>query len=166
MPMPRDDRFAALDAAIGDPRQGLPQDIFLFVSRIVPLVNVDLLIQDDRARTLLTWRADEHFGSGWHVPGGVIRYKETAALRIRACARDELAADVSHDAEPLAVIESIIEPRDRGHAISLLFRCRLLGPPDPAKAAGAGAHSAGDWRWHETPPPDLLSVQMPYVRFF
>ena len=45
----------ALEAGQGDPRRGLPDDVFLFVSRIVPLVNVDLLIQDDRSRTLLTW---------------------------------------------------------------------------------------------------------------
>jgi ADP-ribose pyrophosphatase YjhB (NUDIX family) len=157
---------SALEAAIGDPRQGLPEDIFLFVSRITPLVNVDLLIKDDRGRTLLTWRDDGHFGCGWHVPGGVIRYKETAAERIRACAREELSADVSFDPMPLAVLESILEKRDRGHAVSLLFRCRLLGPPDSSREAVTGAPAAGDWRWHEAPPPDLLPVQEPYTRFF
>jgi colanic acid biosynthesis protein WcaH len=35
-----------------------------------------------KGRTLLTWRDDESFGAGWHVPGGIIRYKETAADRI------------------------------------------------------------------------------------
>jgi hypothetical protein len=34
----------ALEAAIGDPRRGLPEEIFRFVSRITPLINVDLLI--------------------------------------------------------------------------------------------------------------------------
>src|SRR5436190_1067201 len=92
---------AALESALGDPRQGLPEDVFLFASRIVPLINVDLLIQDARGWSLLTWRDDEFFGSGWHLPGSIIRYKETAAERVRACAREELAAEVSYDATPI-----------------------------------------------------------------
>ena len=156
----------AIESAIGDPRQGLPQDIFLFVSRITPLVNVDLLIRDDRGRTLLTWRDDGHFGSGWHVPGGIIRYKEAAADRVRACAREELGADVSFDPAPIFVMETILETRDRGHAVSLLYRCRLSSPPDPAREAGAQSPSAGQWRWHQGAPADLLGVQADYARFF
>jgi colanic acid biosynthesis protein WcaH len=155
-----------LEAAIGDPRRGLPEDVFRFVSRITPLVNVDLLIKDDRSRTLLTWREDELFGSGWHVPGGIIRYKESAVDRIRACAGEELGADVTCDEAPLFVLEATAPQEMRGHHISLLFRCRLLGPPDEANRADAGAPTAGQWRWHERCPPDLLYVQRPYARFF
>src|SRR5262245_58107346 len=93
--------IATLESTLGDPRLGLPEDLFLFVSRLVPLINVDLLIQDGHGGTLLTWRDDEFFGSGWHVPGGIIRYKEAAADRIRACAREELGAEVSFEAVPL-----------------------------------------------------------------
>ena len=107
-------RIEALEAAIGDPRRGLPEDVFRFVSRITPLINVDLLIQDDRSRTLLTWRDDEFFGPGWHVPGGIIRYKESAADRLRACAREELGADVSFDPAPLLVSETIRAENTRG----------------------------------------------------
>lgn len=84
--------ISTLESAIGDPYQGLPKEIFLFVSRIAPLVNVDLLIQDDAERTLLTWRDDEFFGTACHVPGSVIRYKEMAADRTGPCAREELGA--------------------------------------------------------------------------
>jgi len=66
--------------------------VFALVSRVTPLVNVDLLIKDEQRRTLLTWRDDEFFGAGWHVPGEIIRYKESAADRIRTCARLELEA--------------------------------------------------------------------------
>lgn len=156
----------AIESAIGDPHEGLPEDIFLFVSRITPMVNVDLLIQDDRGRTLLTWRDDGHFGRGWHVPGSVIRYKETTADRVRACARKELGADVSFDPKPMFVMETIIDKRDRGHAVSLLFRCRLLTAPDPAREAGSNPPSSGQWRWFEARPPDLLSIQDEYARFF
>ena len=155
-----------LEAAVGDSRRGLPEDVFLFVSRITPLVNVDLLIKDDRSRTLLTWRDDEFFGSGWHVPGGIIRYKEPVADRIRACAREELGADVSCDPAPLLVSETIRAQNTRGHFISLLFRCRLLGAPDEARGAGSDRPSPGQWRWHDRCPPDLLDVHGQYARFF
>ena len=143
--------LAAIEAAVGRVRAGLPEDVFRFVSRLTPLVNVDLLIQDDRGRTLLTWRDDEFFGAGWHVPGGIIRYKETAADRIRACAREELGADVSFELAPLLVAETIRQDATRGHFISLLFRCRLGSPLDEAKRAGAPLRP-GDWQWHERSP--------------
>ena len=155
-----------LEAGQGDPRRGLPEDVFLFVSRITPLINVDLLIQDDRSRTLLTWRDDEFFGSGWHVPGGIIRYKEPVADRIRTCAREELGADVSCDPAPLLVSESIRAQNTRGHFISLLFRCRLLSVPDQARRAGSDRPSPGQWRWHDRCPSDLLEAQRQYARFF
>lgn len=159
-------RLAAIESSLGDPREGLPEGVFLFVSRITPLINVDLLIQDDRSRTLLTWRDDEFHGSGWHVPGGIIRYKESWADRLRACAREELAADVACDATPLFVAESIRPQATRGHFVSLLFRCRLLTPPDPAREAGADRPAPGQWRWHNGRPPDLLEAQRHYARFF
>jgi ADP-ribose pyrophosphatase YjhB (NUDIX family) len=156
----------ALEAAVGDPRRGLPEDVFRFISRITPLITVDLLIQDDRSRTLLTWRDDEFYGPGWHLPGGIIRYKESAADRIRACAREELDADVSSDPGPLLVSESMREQDTRGHHISLLFRCRLLSPPDAGRRAASDPPPSGRWRWHDRCPPDLLEVQRPYARFF
>jgi ADP-ribose pyrophosphatase YjhB (NUDIX family) len=159
--------IAPLEAAIGDPHAGLPEEVFLFVSRIAPLINVDLLIQDDAGRTLLTWRDDEFLGPGWHIPGGIIRYKETSAARIRACALQELGAEVSFDATPLLVLESIQPHRNRGHFISLLHRCRLLTPPDEnLRAHESRLLAAGAWRWHQGPPPDLLEVHAPYTPFF
>jgi colanic acid biosynthesis protein WcaH len=154
----------ALEAALGDPRRGLPEDLFLFVSRIIPLINVDLLIQDD-SRTLLTWRDDEFYGPGWHVPGGIIRYKELARDRLRACAREELGADISSDSQPLLVAESIRNQDARGHHVSLLFRCTLLSPPDGARRAIVDPPRPGQWRWHDECPADLIEAQRAYVPF-
>ena len=160
------DAMFKLEAAIGDPRNGLPEELFLFVSRIAPLINVDLLIKDDSGHTLLTWRDDEFFGSGWHVPGGIIRYKEMASHRIQACAREELGAEVAFDAAPLLVSESITPQRSRGHFISMLYRCTLLTPPQQDLRAHSDPPKRGEWRWHAVPPPDLLRVQSHYARFF
>lgn len=157
--------IAPLEAAIGDSRQGLPEDVFLFVSRITPLINVDLLIQDDAGRTLLTWRDDEFFGAGWHIPGGIIRYKELAVDRIRACALTELGAEVAFDSAPLLISENIRPHRSRGHFISLLYRCRLLTPLDDNRRA-SDAPSAGMWSWHRGCPPDLIEAQAEYASFF
>jgi len=162
------DAIRILDDLTGDPRTGLPEDLFLFISRMTPLVNVDLLIQDDRNRTLLTWRSDEHHGAGWHVPGGIIRFQETAHHRIREVARLELAASIEFDPAPIAVMESIGPPRqnaDRGHFISLLYRCRLSAPLDPSHQATTHPPQSGAWQWHAGSPPDLLAVHQMYRQF-
>jgi len=157
--------ISVLEAAIRDPHRGLPEPVFRLVSRLTPLINVDLLIQDDRSRTLLTWRDDEFFGAGWHIPGGIIRYKETAAQRIVTCAHEELGVDVSFEEIPALMLESISAMGTRGHFISLLFRCRLAGRPDDRRRAISKPPRAGDWRWHDRCPPDLIEAQQAYARF-
>ena len=67
--------IAAIDASIDDPRKRLPQPVFDLVSRITPVVNVDLLVRNERREVLLTWRHDELY-HGWHVPGGVVREQD------------------------------------------------------------------------------------------
>jgi ADP-ribose pyrophosphatase YjhB (NUDIX family) len=147
--------------------RGLPEDLFLLISRLVPMVNVDLLIKDDQNRTLLTWRDDEIYGAGWHIPGGVIRFRETAAERIREVARIELGAEVAFEPEPIWVAEIIDPERDtRGHSVSLLYRCTLAGPLGESQQYRAtGRPSAGQWQWHAHCPPDLLPFHRIYARF-
>ena len=57
-----------LEASIPDPFTGLQEDLFLFVSRITPIINVDLLIKNESDHTLLTWRDGGYYPPGWHVP--------------------------------------------------------------------------------------------------
>ena len=163
--MTLDDAVRALDEFCGDPRTGLPEEVFLLISRITPLVNVDLLIQDAEGRTLLTWRSDEHHGSGWHVPGGIIRYKESAQHRIREVARLELGATVEFDPASVEVVETIGPTRNRGHFISLLYRCRLTSELDPERQAAGDRPEAGSWKWHAHAPPDLLAVHEMYRKY-
>jgi colanic acid biosynthesis protein WcaH len=159
--------LAALEAWAPNPAGGLPEELFRFISRFVPIINVDLLIRDERDRTLLTWREDAIYGAGWHVPGGIIRYKETAANRVHATALRELGASVAFDHVPAAIEETIApERRERGHFISLLYRCRLSSPPEETRRFSGGRPAAGQWAWHARCPPDLLPVQEPYRRFF
>jgi ADP-ribose pyrophosphatase YjhB (NUDIX family) len=155
-----------LESQISAGTGGLPEEIFLLVSRITPLINVDLLIRDDDGGTLLTWRSDRFYGPGWHVPGGIIRYKEMAADRIRIVAGRELGVMVEFDASPIFVHESIDSSRrDRGHFISLLYKCRLASGLDPQRRYSREAPLPGQWLWHERCPENLIHEQRPYAAF-
>ena len=83
------DLISSISKTIKNPTVGLPDEIFYFVSSITPLVCVDLLIKEEKG-ILLTWRQDEFYGPGWHLPGGVMRFKEKAHLRIIKTAKKEL----------------------------------------------------------------------------
>ena len=148
-----------IEAAVTDARRGLPLPVFYLVSRLVPMTNVDLLVRDAENRVLLTWRADEFYGPGWHIPGGMIRFKERWEQRIEAVASSELGTAVSFEPDPMAIRQPIHPTRaTRGHFISLLFDCRLTAPLDENRRAVEGAPRNGDWAWHRSSPPDLLEV--------
>ncbi len=157
--------IAELRHEIGDPRKGLPEEIFLLVSAITPMINVDLLIKDNEGRTLLVWRNDK-YGSGWHIPGGIIRFKETMEQRIHEVARQELGATVKFQDTPIAIRQVMAPDRnERGHFISLLYRCQLQAPPDRAREYVSGKPGNGQWKWHETYPDNMLQVHDMYRDF-
>lgn len=145
----------------------LPEELFLYVSSITPLVNVDLLIKDDSGRVLLTWRDDSYHEPGWHVMGGIIRFKELFKDRIHAVARIELGATVKSDMVPLAINQVIHPSRGvRGHFVSLLFKCMLTSLPDETRRSKSGSPLPGQWYWHTTPPSNLIAVHDMYRPFF
>ena len=53
-----------LELNIQDPKVGLPDEIFYMVSRLTPLVNVDLIIYSSENEILFTWRDDQYAGKG------------------------------------------------------------------------------------------------------
>ena len=161
-----EDHVAAIDAAAREPEKGLPEAVFDLLSRLTPMLNVDLLIRNERRETLLTWRHDELY-LGWHIPGGVIRFKERMEDRIAAVARLELGTTVRLvKPEPVA-IHQIIQPvrRARGHFISFLFECELTGHLDESLAFRSGSPQNGQWAWHATYPPAMIGSHEMYRRF-
>ncbi|MDD5285983.1 MAG: NUDIX domain-containing protein [Desulfuromonadaceae bacterium] len=155
-----------LESKIPDPTIGLPEDIFLFISRVTPLVNVDLLIKNEKNQTLLTWRVDNYTPAGWHVPGGIIRYKETTAERLRRVAQFEFGACVTFDPIPLVVNEFIEAHRkDRGHFISLLYRCNLISALDETLRCTDSHPQARQWKWHSQCPENLIPPHHIYKKF-
>jgi colanic acid biosynthesis protein WcaH len=154
------------ESLVPSPQEGLPDSVFGLLSRISPLVVVDLLIKNEDGQTLLTWRHDESYGPGWHVPGGIVRYKETTKHRIEEVARLELRARVEIDPKPIT-IEEFLRPgrNDRGHIVSMLFRCRLLTLLDDSLRFNPDAPRAGQRQWHRDCPYNLIREQLPYQPF-
>lgn len=154
-----------LEERIEDPHLGLTEEFFLFVSRMTPLINVDLLIKDEKGRTLLSWRDDEYAGTGWHVPGGIIRVKEKMSERVKKVALLEIGRQVQFNPRPLAINEIILERKTRGHFLSLLFDCRLSGSFAPANK-GLKETDPGYLKWHKSCPDNLLKnhkIYKPYI---
>lgn len=155
-----------LESEIKNSLDGLPEDIFLFLTRVTPMINVDLLIKNKSSQTLLTWRDDGVVYSGWHVPGGIIRYKETISDRIKAVALIELGAKVTFKTKPLAVNEVIIpKMMNRSHFISLLYECTLNSPLNNEIKYKSGIAKPGEWAWHDTCPKDLIPVHGMYRKY-
>ncbi len=148
----------------------LGEDIFQLVSAITPIVNVDLLIKNKFNQTLLTWREDNFFGPGWHIPGGVIRYKELISSRIVKVAQNELKiTKIKEISKLLALNEYLAVRRVRGHGISLLYECKLyeldekkfrvyLNKDKKIKIDKRGM-------WHTSCPKNLIEEQRCYQKF-
>lgn len=155
-----------IDRWIQDPKKGLPQELFFFISRLTPLVSLDLLIKNEIGETFLTWRQDE-FYLGWHVPGGIVRFKEVFKDRIAAIAQSEFGAKVEFNSTPLALNEKITNTRDiRGHFVALLYECKLVSAPTEAmRCKDPSKPLPNQWMWHGRCPENLLAQHQVYRKF-
>lgn len=146
--------------ALENPAGGLPDSVFWFISSVTPMVNVDLLVQDECGRILLAWRKAAE-GGGWHIPGGIVRFKETFAERIMATARKELHEEVSFEPCPIMTSEIFMEHQYRGHFISFLYQCSL---PDNYRIDNSGKQESEDGflKWHDKPVENLIQGQAVY----
>jgi len=151
---------------IKDPAVGLPEEIFEFITKITPIINVDLLIKDKRGRTLLSWRDDDLHGKGWHVPGGIVRFREKFEERIKMVAKLEIGyPDLIFDSSPITITQIINKERDiRGHFISLLYRCFIPDDFIPDNR-NLSSNDNGYLKWHNKCPEDLLMVQEIYRKY-
>ena len=151
---------------IPNSKAGLPQEAFYFVSQLTPMINVDLLIKNKLGQTLLTWRDDKFYGPAWHIPGGIIRFKEKIEDRSNKVAENELGCEVKFCTTPLDICEMMNKDRDiRGHFISMLYSCEIVGNPDNLKRSLDNNPQHGQWAWHEEAPQNLLRVHEPFRKF-
>ncbi|OMF20500.1 hypothetical protein BK127_00085 [Paenibacillus sp. FSL H7-0331] len=161
--MNSDDAIEYLENSIDKAADGLPEELFLFVSRVTPLICVDLLIQNEAKEILFTWRDDEIFGKGWHLPGGVIRHNELFSDRIIKVGEIELGAILEHDPEPRTFVQDLdVNKFNRGHFIAFLYGCRLLSDPDESRRYYGGVPRVGEWAWFSGSPEPLLPTHEVY----
>jgi len=155
-----------LDEYIPNPSEGLPEEVFLLISRLTPLVNVDLLIKDENNRTLLSWRDDKYTGTGWHLPGGIVRFKETLETRVKKVADIEIGTQMDTDLIPINMNQMIYEHEHdiRSHFISFLYKC-FLPASFILKNKGLSNLDSGYLEWHNTCPDNLLECQKIYKNF-
>jgi len=153
-----------------NPSEGLNSDLFRFVSALTPLLNVDLLVKNNDDQTLLIWRDDEFFGPGWHIPGGIIRYKELIKHRIFKVLESEMnIKKIKRISELMLINEYISRKKVRGHGISLLFRCdiyqkdtkkfRIFKPGEKIRYVSCQAF------WHNSCPTNLIKEQECFSEF-
>ena len=159
------DAIAVLDKQAPNPSKGLPEELFYYISKTTPLVNVDLLIKDENGRTLLAWRDDRYCGEGWHVPGGIVRFKETLETRVKKVAETEIGADISFDPIPIAVNQCIHHERDiRSHFISILYKCFLSSAFVPQNK-GLSMEDRGYLMWHDHCPDNLIQYHEVFRKY-
>lgn len=151
---------------ITDPTKGLPEEIFQFVTEVTPMVNVDLLVRDERGRILLAWRDDSFCGRGWHIPGGIIRLKESFEERIQKVALNELGCTVDFSDEPIEIRPIIHkEQKTRGHFVTFIYECRVSGEGS-IKNEGRKPGEVGYLEWHERFPDTMIPVHSFYKKYF
>lgn len=159
------EHIRAIETAAGDTSKGLPEDIFLMTTRLVPMINVDLLIKTDEGY-LLTWREDRHFAPGWHIPGGIIRFMEKIDTRLDAVAFSELGATLKPEKKLLNIHEFFYpELSSRNHFISLLYEVELASQVTIPRCTDLTAPEHGEYAFFSQAPENLLEPHEVYRQF-
>ncbi len=159
--------ISVLNEQIINPEKGLPESVFLFATSITPMINVDLLILDKTGRILLSWRDDEFEGRGWHIPGGIIRLKETFEERIIRTSKSEIGCCVKFEKEPLEIVPIIKNnAKVRCHFITLVYKCSLPDDFDVETNQRFKIGQAGYLKWFDKYPSDMLAVHNFYKKYF
>ena len=113
----------------------------------------------------MLFRSDEYCGTGWHVPGGIIRFKENAAHRIQEVAINELGCRVKHSQRPLEIKELIHNKKTRGHFITLVYECTFESNFSIEKQMRK-ENEIGYLAWHEYYPDNMIEVHQIYKNYF
>ena len=131
------------------------------VSKVIPMVDVDLFTRDDRFHMLLMWREGGSGPPWWYIPASVAR--EELPDRIAVVAGPELRAPVTFMNKSLLTLEVIQQPcKVCGQAIALLFDCQLLGAPSLERkynqkaAASVEGPCPGNYAWYSNRSDNLI----------
>ncbi len=151
-----------------DARNGIPESLFLMVSSLTPIPNVDLLIVNEKNEILLTRRNDDFFQKSWHIPGGCLRLGESFEDRIQSTAINEVGTRIQYNEKPMAVRNVIRganamqnHPNERYHNVAILYQCYL---PDGFEISNGVLQESdnGYKRWFKKLPKDFMKIQHVY----
>lgn len=115
-----------------------------------PKLTADAVILDPARGVVLIRRGHEPFRGMWALPGGFVEVGETVQAACRREAREETGLEV----EPVQLLGVYSDPaRDpRGHTVSTIFVCRVIG------GELCGADDATEARWFA----DLRGVELAF----
>ena len=116
---------AALESLVADAANGLPSNTFMLLSRLLPLVNVELVIRNQQNEIALLWRerSSDVAKAGWHLPGGIMRIGESIEERVLKTAKEECGIAVK-GFYITSMSETVIDvDMPRRHFISFVIEC-------------------------------------------
>jgi ADP-ribose pyrophosphatase YjhB (NUDIX family) len=100
----------------------------------------------------------------WHLPGGIIRFKEKLETRLLKVAQQELGTAITFEPGPMALNQIICDHNTRGHFISLLYKCYLSSKYVPQNK-GLRDTDNGYLKWHDACPQNLIKVHEIYRKW-
>lgn len=105
------------------PFPNMPPEVFLVLKELVPLVAVELFVVKDNKSFALLKRTGQF--KGWAMPGGYLGLNESFDQACQRIARKELGINL----KAIEFVDIFNWPEGsqrqaKGHAVSLLFRCR------------------------------------------
>jgi len=112
----------------------------------------------------ISWRDDIYAGAGWHLPSGIVRFKEKMDERVIEVVKIEIGAKVEFDPVPMAINQIICNHNTKGHFISVLYNCFLSSEFVPANK-GLKNDDKGYLMWHDSCPKNLVKVHEMYRKY-
>jgi 8-oxo-dGTP diphosphatase len=104
---------------------------------VTPSLAVDGLVADAEGRVLLIRRRNPP--EGWAIPGGFVDVGEDPLDACRREMKEETGVEVS--VEGIGGVYGRPDRDPRGHTVSIVYRCRLLG------GTAKGGDDAAEARW-------------------
>lgn len=101
-----------------------PYPVFVALCKSVPMVAVNLAVMPDKNHVLLTYRKDEFYDS-WHIPGSILRYKESPKDAIERVCRKEISVKI----KKLRFVGYFNDHDVRGHELVLLYAAHPINTP-------------------------------------
>lgn len=95
------------------------------MERKKPLITVDGIILNENGKILLIKRKNNPFKDLWALPGGFVEYGEKVEDAVLREIKEETGLDV--EIVKLFGVYSDPERDPRGHTISVVFHCKIVG---------------------------------------